>query len=762
MVSIALAFLAGVLAFQHLPVLPAWWVGAAVCVPMIPPLRRAPRAAFALLGFAWAWAHAAFVLDQRIPEDMAGRTLLVTGTVEELPEWLASGQRFLLRVEHAGAGEPGGQPAPWRGRARLSWRAPPAPVAPGQRCLLRVRLFPPNGFRNPGGFDYERWLYANRVTATGYVLDGATNRCLEATGTTAFADRVREQIRMRVAAAPGSREATALFNALVIGDRSGFDSRQWEVFRATGTGHLVAISGLHLGFVAGLAMAVFARLWRRSAGLCRHLPAPHAGALGALAIAATYALLAGLSLPTQRALAMLAAGLAAFLLRRNTTPRLLLAVALLAVLVLDPSAVLSGGFWLSFAAVAVIFVAVTGTAGHPRAVTWLVVQWSIALGLMPVLAAWGLPVAGSAPLVNLVAVPWFTLVIVPLALTSVATVLVAGGPATALLDFTLWLLSHTYAVLDAVASAAGWVWNPGDAGPWALLLAGAGVLVLLLPLPLRLRSLGMAMLLPLLLPANAVPEPGSLQVAVLDVGQGLATVVRTPDHTLVYDLGPRYSPSFNAAEAVVRPFLESRGIRQVDRLILSHDDADHVGAWQRFLDAVPVGEVLAGQPETLGGRARGCRRGERWRWDGVLFEMLHPGAMAGSVRDNEASCVLRVVHPAASFLFTGDITRRVERQLAAADPASLRADFVVLPHHGSRSSSSAALVSATRAHTVLVSAGYLNRYGFPAEEVVSRWREAGARVLGTAASGALLIEVPAAGQPHVTRYRQVARRYWHR
>jgi competence protein ComEC len=488
------------------------------------------------------------------------------------------------------------------------------------------------------------------------------------------------------------------------------------------------------------------------------MPAGHAGGLAALAAAAAYALLAGFALPTQRALVMLAAGLGALSLRRVVTPAGGIAIALVAVVLLDPNAVLGGGFWLSFAAVAVIFLVMNGRrAGRPLSAWWRI-QWSLALGLVPVLAAWGLPVAAIAPLVNLVAVPWFTLVIVPLLFLTLGLLPIPSW-GTGLLELDLWLLDRTLAALQYASETSGWRWTPAAPGLPGVLLAAAAVPVLLFPLPPRYRVLGLVLLLPLVFRPGESVAPGALRLAMLDVGQGLATVVRTPTRTLVYDLGPRFSTGFNAAEAAVIPFLADEGVERVDRLVLSHDDADHAGAWQAFVARTRVDLLMAGQPGRLAVPARPCRRGDAWTWDGVRFEILHPEGARSAGHDNDASCVLRIRHPRATFLLTGDITRAAERELAGR---GVDADFVVVPHHGSRSSSSPALVRATGARFALVSAGYRNRYGFPDPSVVDRWRSAGARLINTADAGAVIVDVGAEGMPEITRFREAARRYWHR
>lgn len=759
MVCSAIGLLLGILLFQQLPSIPPLWVALPALVLAFSLFRRYPWLSAAALGFGWTWWQAAETFAGRLPDELAGRTVVVEGWVQGLPERQANGQRLFLDVEELVPQNAASSVPPWTGRVRLTWRSPPEQVRAGDRWRLTVRLYVPNGFRNPGGFDYEQWLYTSGVAATGYVLNDVGNRRQEGRSLRFAHHRAREAIRDRVELAGGASDGSALFNALIIGDRSGFDDRHWEVFRATGTSHLVAISGLHLGLVAGLVLWLVDRLWRRNGRLCLQVPAAYAGGFAALVAAAGYALLAGFSLPAERALAMISVGLGALSLRRMMSPSSTLAIALVAVVLLDPNAVLGGGFWLSFGAVVVIFFVISGRPPEGPVASWWRIQWSIALGLIPVLAAWGLPVAGIAPIVNLLAVPWFTLVIVPMSFATLVLMLIFPAWGAAMLQLDLWLLDQTFLALHVTAQAPGLRWEPAIPGVAAGLLAGAAVLVLLLPLPLRYRLLGLVMCLPLVLRGGNEIPAGGLRVTMLDVGQGLSTVVRTAHHTLVYDLGPRFSPAFNAAEAAVIPFLESEGVEQVDLLVLSHDDADHAGAWQRFLDRKAVGGLMAGQPDRLTVNARRCRRGDTWTWDSVRFEILHPAETGASGHDNDSSCVLRIIHQHASFLLTGDITRTVERRL---DGDAVRADFVMVPHHGSRSSSSQELIRGSGARFALVSAGFRNHFGFPDPGVVDRWRAAGAQILNTAESGAVIIDVDAEGETEVTRFRDAARRYWHR
>ncbi len=763
MIWLGLAFFAGTLFFQQLPAFPPIWLAAVAGVAALLLLRLARWPLAIVIGFFWAWWSAQAVLSSWLPPDLVARDLIVSGVVDDLPQQSDQRQKFVFSVESTRDPDDLDAIGNWQGRARLTWRNPPHPVKAGERRTLGVRLYRPSGFRNPGGLDYEQWLYANRLGATGYVLARGDHLPLSDSGVGYGYQQMREALRGSIDTAVPPSTARALFKALVIGDRSGFDDTHWEVFRKTGTSHLVAISGLHLGLLAGLVFWLVNRLWRLSEWLCRLVPAMLAAAVFALLGAVGYALLAGLSLPTQRALVMIAAGGAALLLRRNTSPPHILTIALVAVLACDPIAVLSAGFWLSFGAVAVIFLVFAGRLARPALLPGLVrLQFAITLGLVPAMAVWELPIAPLGLLVNLLAVPWFSVVVVPLSLLATLVVLVLPGLANEALSAVLFLLDRTWLALSWASDAIPWTWRPVSPNPGLLILSVCGILVLLVPLPWRLRLLGLAMFLPLLFPRQHGVEHGAIRLAVLDVGQGLSVVVQTANHTLVYDLGPRFPSGFSTAEAVVLPFLAVQGVPKVDRLMLSHDDVDHAGAWREFLAKIPVGELLSGQSAEMGHAARACRAGDQWYWDGVRFEVLHPPVDAIAGNDNDQSCVISIHHSRARILLTGDITRKVEAMLVRQAGEKLAADIVVIPHHGSRTSSSSGFVAATGPGLALVSAGYRNRYGFPDEEISERWRRVGAQLIDTAESGAIIIDIPAQGDPLVSRFRESARRYWHR
>ncbi len=760
MITGIVAFVAGVLLLQHQPALPST-VWLTLC-PLLLLLawrvsRLRPAACFAL-GFLWALGHAQWQMSDALAPALAGEDVLLEGHIATLPEQDGRRVRFEFQVDRL---DYQGVRYPAPPRVRLDWyRDAPALIA-GDYWRLRVRLKRPHGFMNPGGFDYEGWLFQRRIRATGYVRADPNNQRLGAGGARFMLLRWRQDLRERLNGVVADRRLSGLLSALIIGDRSDIDRSDWALFTRTGTNHLIAISGLHIGIVAGLVFFLVRRLWSRWPALVRFLPAPQAAAVAALGGAVGYAALAGFAVPTQRALLMLLALMGALLLRRQQRPSRGMALALLLVVMLDPFAVLSSGFWLSFAAVGIILY---GMSGRLRARgfwwQWGRVQWLVAIGLVPVLVSWQLQVSLIAPLVNLIAVPVFSLLIIPGALLGALLLLcseVAGG-------WLFWLLSWP---LEAALGALQWVaelpvaaWDSSGVAPLAWLPAVVGMVLLLSPAGLPGRALGMLLLSPLLLLRPAAPAPGEFWLTLLDVSQGLSAVVRTHSHALVFDAGPRFSEDFDAGSAVVIPFLQQTGIERIDRLVLSNGDSDHAGGGQALYAHYPVGELISGEPERIEwARAMRCTSDMHWQWDGVKFRFLYPAA-SEPVSGNDASCVLRVEGPHGRILLTGDVEVDAERRLLERSAPWLEVELVQVPHHGSLTSSSPAFVSAVSPEYALVSAGHGNRWGFPRPQVMARWRAAGARLLETAGSGAITFRF-GWERSGALRHRELARRYWH-
>ncbi|MFP3874048.1 MAG: DNA internalization-related competence protein ComEC/Rec2 [Thiohalophilus sp.] len=757
-----IAFLLGILCLQWFSDLPApGWITllllsipAALWLPL--PWRLL---GWGVSGFLWCLWSAHHILGVSLPADLEGRDIQVEGHVAGLPEMFKRRTRFEFDVDHLWVE---GERRRWPTRIRLNWygRSPPALEA-GEAWRLQVRLKRPHGFRNPGGFDYERWLFARHLRASGYVRHEAT--AIERAAPLRYRlDRYRQRLSGRLQAYL-QNPAAGLFLALTVGDRRAIDTETWEVLRVTGTAHLLAISGMHIGLLAALVFWLARRLWPLAGERALlWLPAPRAAALLATLAAAFYAALAGFAIPTQRALIMLLVVMLAVWRMRPLQPGRTLAWAALLVLLLDPLAVLSAGFWLSFAAVALILFALGGRRQRlSRAWQWLRIQGWITLGLAPLLILWFQQVSLIAPLANLVAIPLVSLLVVPLALLAVIGVLLAPDHTGALIDAVSGLLAGLLDLLDVLAAWPGSHWEIGVTGGVAVLLLAPGILVLLAPRGLPGRYLAPLLCLPLLLGAYARPPPGQAWLTLLDVGQGLAAAIQTHARVLVFDTGPRYSARFDTGAAVVVPYLRQAGYRRIDRLVISHGDNDHIGGLASVHQALAIGRIDTSVPGEIEGESvHRCQAGQHWRWDGVDFAFLGPAA--GSRAGNDASCVLRIEAGGQVALLSGDIEQASERALVRRRRPELAAQILVAPHHGSLTSSSPAFVAAVDPDYVLYPVGYRNRYRFPRPPVLARYARRGARQFRVDEEGALRFVL---GEPDGPRkefsYRRASRRYWH-
>ena len=757
MLRFSVLFTLGVLAFHQLARLPDWpWLAVAGVLAAVFGLSRRLRPVLALLaGFAWSNTYALITVPPDLLDGGKVLRLELSGRVASLPDRSHDMVRFIFEADTV---EGLGDPLHGSWRVRLSWRDPPD-IGVGEVWRLPVRLRAVHGYASPGAWDYEGWLYWQGVRYRGYVLaEGGPRRlpgkpCCRLT-------QLRAMVSAAIDSVNASDYARGVMRAITVGDQSGLSSDAKALFRATGTSHLMAISGLHIGLLAGLGLFSVSWTWRRIPALCARVPARLAGAVAGLMVATLYAALAGMGLPTQRALIMLVVFALAVVLRREHNTMQALATASVCVLLWHPPSVVSAGFWLSFGAVAAILAAIPWTRGSAVWYRAAQVQLAITLALWPILMAFGMPASGAAPLVNLILVPVFGLVLVPMTLLSV--LLLLSVPAAG--D---WMLRQLGELLDLVRWGLEMVARlplpdlaPTGLGTPELVLLVLAVGLILSPPGFPLRWLALPMLGLLWLPRAAHLSPGEFEVHLLDIGQGLGTVVETRRHTLVFDTGPEYPSGFSAAAAVIQPFLAKRGRRRIDRLILSHGDKDHAGGVAHLLSGLAVEKVQSGEPERVGHGAERCVAGERWRWDGVDFEFLHPRAEA-ELSGNDASCVLRISNNAGSVLFTGDIGKGVERLLVRRMPEKLASRAVVAPHHGSLSSSGAKFVAATAPDYVLYSTGWANRYGFPAPRVAARWLAAGAQALDTAPMGTIGLRFSSDGSiSGPTAHRLGNKRFW--
>lgn len=718
------ALAAGLLALRFLPALPPIWLVALLAVVAVPLLlfRSYPLALF-LLGFSWACVSAQWALDERLAVNLDGRTLWLQGRVTGLPEVGEGVVRFQLQQASSRRAE-------LPPRIRLAWYSAP-PVRAGETWRLAVRLKRPHGLVNPQTFDYEAWLLAQRIGATGTVKSG--ERVQPAEGLGAWRDRLRQ----RLLATPAQGREGALA-ALVLGDGSGLSTADWQVLQNTGTVHLMVISGQHIGLLATFLYGLVAGL-ARLGFWPRTWPWLPCACVLAFSGALAYGLLAGFAVPVQRACVMVGLVLLWRWRFRHLGVWLPLLLALVAVLLLEPLASLQAGFWLSFAAVALLILIFSGRLGAwPWWRTLTRAQWAMAIGLLPLLLALGLPVSASGPLANLLAVPVVGLLVVPLAL--LGTLLL---PVPWLGAGLLWLAGAALDLLfSLLAQLALWLpaWLPSTLPLWAWLLVALGALVLLLPAALPLRSLGALLLLPLLFSPPQRPEHGRAEVWMLDVGQGLALLVRTRQHALLYDAGPRFG-DFDTGERVVLPSLRALDVRGLDLLLVSHADNDHAGGVAAIKRGLAVRQVLSGEPDKLAPllQAEACVSGQHWQWDGVKFSTWR---WAAATDGNQASCVLRIEANGERMLLTGDIDSRAE--LALLDSGlELRAEWLLAPHHGSRGSSSPALLAGVAPVGVLISRGQHNAFGHPHAEVIARYRALETRLYDTVEHGAVRIRLGA-------------------
>ena len=763
MVRFALSLLAGIVSLNFFAELPgAGLYLVSICALLAWCSGRLRRYGSTLLciagylfGMSWAQFHAVHHLRHVLPESLAGVDVVVTGRIADIPVADEKLQRFLLDVRHL---EVSGYTGPVPERIKLSWYYG-EPVRAGESWRLNVRLKPPHGFMNPGGFDYEAWLFQHGIHATGYVRKATGNRRLAKAGW-GDAARIREHIAQRIGAALCASEFAGLVMALGVGSRSGIDREQWQVLVQTGTNHLIAISGLHIGLAAAFGYGLSRRLI--PVRLMPLVPAQHLATVCAVLAASVYAMLAGFAIPTQRALLMLLCFGGAAWFRRTTRPQDVLMTALVVVLLWDPASVMSPGVWFSFLAVAVIFYAITGRSARFRWLQWGRLQVVIALALFPLSLFMFQQVSLIAPLANFVLVPYVSLLVVPLILLGM--LLLPAAPAAAAMAFNGAgaLLELAWPVLEWLSNLPGSHWVKSEPGLPATLIALAGVAVLLAPRSGLLRLSGVFLLLPALLSEPQRPAAGAYELTVLDVGQGLAVVVRTRNRTLVYDTGARFSDRLDSGEAVLLPFLRRAGVRQIDRLVISHGDGDHIGGADSVLAAYPDTAVLGQDVERLSAASRAhCEAGQGWEWDGVAFTLLHPDH-AVYAESNNRSCVLRVDGEGGSLLLAGDIEKNVEQRLVREVPEALPADILVAPHHGSNTSSTVPFIEAVAPRIVIFAAGYRNRYHFPTAKVVRRYRALGAAMFTSGHSGALRIRVdPRQGISRVESYREDRRKYWH-
>lgn len=803
MISGIISFLFGILLLQQFSYLPdihwCWALISIVSLPFISHLfsnfhnpanvQIIRNIIVFIIGFLWALLRAHWVLDVALPTELQGKDVLVTGVIASIPLEDKEKRRFEFDIETLSFNQQNlTLPASTIstsstsltstiGKVRISWYEKrghqtneqyknTTKLKAGQRWQFWLRLKQPHGFMNPGGFDYEGWLYQNKIRATGYVRINAKKKQYakildnKASGYSMLI--LRQYLYDSVTNITSQNRFGGILVALALGERSGITQEQWQVFRATGTSHLVAISGLHIGLLAGFIFLITRRLWPYCGSVALYLASPRAAALSAMTVAAFYAALSGFAVPAQRALIMLSIVMLSIFWRHKVQSSQVLSFALLSVLLFDPVAVLSPGFWLSFAAVAIIALAGLGRLNVDKSWRiWGRLQWRISLALIPLLVFLFQQASLVSPLANLVAIPVVSFIVVPLVLL-----------ATSIASFMPNLATLMYSLSDTTLTALWWLlayladtpisqWYGLKPDILSLCLASLGFALLLTPKGWPVKYFGLFLIIPLLWPNIYSPKQGEVEITLLDVGQGLAAVVQTRQHTLVFDTGPKFSQNFDTGAAVVMPFIRQKNIKKLDMLILSHKDNDHRGGFESIESEIHINKLVSSYHEK---GSEPCRAGQNWVWDGVLFEMLNPDESRNYNKRNNASCVLRVSAGKESLLLSADIEKQAEKHLVQQSYAQLKSTYLVAPHHGSKTSSSQRFIAAVDPDYILIPVGFKNRYSMPHATVLQRYRDLNIPIIETFKSGAITVLLGVVGQKNSSKipqeYRKKSQKYW--
>lgn len=762
----AIAFLCGDLYLQTYSQLPSLFfisisLGASFLFWLV--LKKHWRSSYFLfafvLGMAWSAWYAQFLLAWSLPKEWEGKPLLISGHISSLPVQDKFGTRFVFTIEKMQYEQ---KTVKKKTHIRLMWSKPSGSLHVGDKWQFLVRLKRIHSTQSPQAFDFEAWALQSGLRATGHVIKQGEKNIFLSRSNDYFIHQIREHLQEKIKThLPASHSAPWLM-ALIMGERNGIAQEDWQILRNTGTNHLMAIAGLHIGIMAGLAHWLIAWIWRRIPYLVLRLPALHAGACASLIVAVGYSALAGFSIPTQRACIMLAIFILALLSKRKIQAWQVWSLALIIVLLLNPLSVLTESFWLSFGTIALIIYGMGGRLA-PQGFWWKWgrVQWVVGIGLMPMTLVFFQQGSLISFLANSIAIPWLGFLILPFCLLSAVFLFIAPKIGSLLLLIADQSLAWLWVVLTWFSHLHFSSWHQSMPNMAILFLTVVGVLILLLPSGLKGRWLGIIWLLPLFFYPPEKPSQGSFWVTLLDVGQGLSVVVQTKNHVLVYDAGAKLGATFDMGENVVLPYLRMIRAKRIDKLVISHGDNDHIGGAQALLNNRIVTTIQTSVPDKfLSQAAQFCLAGQSWVWDGVRFSFLYPTIDTLNL-GNDSSCVLRIDNGVHRILLTGDIEKYAENRLLSQKEYHLGATILVAPHHGSKTSSLSAFIKSVNPQYVLYPIGYRNRYHFPHANVVKAYQVIGAIQLNTAETGTMLFRLEKNEiYPSLELYRIKHKRYW--
>ncbi|CAC9595286.1 DNA internalization-related competence protein ComEC/Rec2 [uncultured Gammaproteobacteria bacterium] len=712
--------------------------------------------AILVLGFAWMGVVSTQILSAKIQDNYLNKPILVRGEIVELPEKTSRSTKFIFKAS-----------SPFQGRLKLTWYshynnktilAKVPNLRTGESWQLLLKLKHNNGYQNLNSFDYEKWLFYKRINATGYVRTSSDNQRINTDDGAFSIDKVRQDIRYLLSPQIEKKTFGGVINALIIGDRSLIPDAQWSLFKSTNTTHLSVISGLHIGLISGFVFLLVQFLWRYSARLSIMIPAQVIAAYFGLISALLYALISGFSIPTIRAFIMASVVFISIILRRHHDIWQLYGMALILVLLHNPLSVFSVGFWLSFYVVAIIIYG----AGQHQEKSWLYrliyIQLLISFSSLP-LSIWFFSVTSAlSPIANLIAIPIFSFIATPLSLIS-ALLTFSGLTYLSEISFSIvnQSLVYLFVLLEQLQQFDFNQWHYTQTSLIDLALFILLVCVAILPKALKLRWLSVLVLGLMILIPNPKMDDNSVLITTLDVAQGLATVVQTKNHVLLFDTGAKYPSGFNLGGSVIAPYLRAKHIQYLDKIVISHGDNDHIGGLDNILENFKVGEILSSVPEKIQTKALTCQKGQSWQWDGIMFKMLNPEKET-SFKGNNTSCVLKISNKKYSVLLTGDIERKAEHHLVQNNKEELKSTIMLAPHHGSKTSSTQAFLNAVSPSLIVVSSGFNNRFKHPAKTIIKRYQSNGIKVLKTSCSGQ--IDVLLSDTINIKEYRKESAYYY--
>jgi competence protein ComEC len=711
-----------------------------------------------LFGFTYSACFALMVMSWKLPNSMIKQTVTIEGTIASIPKIEKDGLRFLFDFttltmpDHKIVVKPT--------TVSLTWREPKQALIAGSQWRLQVQLKPIHGKQNPGSVDYEAWALAKGIRAQGHIIQTLANQLLHTVNPRYFLLRLRQIIYTKINNDVLPREKSPWLLALIIGERQGIAADDWQILRRTGTNHLMAIAGLHIGLVSGLIYMLVTYCWSRIYVLVLYLPAKVAAAISAAIVGIGYSALAGFSIPTMRACLMLILATSAIITNRFSNAKNVWALTLVLVLLINPLSVLEQSFFLSFFSIALIIYTMSGRLSVSGWWwKWGRVQWVLSLGLAPLTLWFFQETSLISMLANTIAIPWLGLTILPLALLASLLLFIVPSIALSLfylVDKNLHLLWGFLSYMSHLPLSS---WEMTIANGWQLYSAELGILILVSPLPIIFRYYGIIFILAILLNDTPKPQRGEVWFSILDVGQGLATVVQTKHHVLLYDVGMKLNEHYDMGKQIMLPYLKYLQVKKINTVVISHGDIDHRGGFDAVRENYPIKQIKTSAYMLLtDNRASLCQAGQAWQWDGVNFKFVAP--IDYSRKANNNSCVLRIDNGQYSIMLPGDIEQATENAMLKYASQLFPVSIMLAPHHGSKSSGSKAFIQASHAQYVVYAVGYLNRYHFPHPNVDRLYQEIGAKRLNTSACGMIFFKLSKHDPIQVNSYRRDHNHYW--